>query len=149
MEKLTVKQEAFCYAYIENGGNASAAYREAYDAENMTADAVKVEASRLINSPNVALTVKSLRQAIEEANKLSIGDLIKELEEARIAALTAETVQAGAAVSATMGKAKMLGYDKQLIEHTGKNGGPIQTSAMPPDEAYKAMLNGGVSGNDA
>ena len=45
-------------------------------------------------------------------------DLILELEEARKAALKAETPQSSAAVAATMGKAKMLGFDKQIIELT-------------------------------
>jgi len=29
-------------------------------------------------------------------------------------------------VSATMGKARILGLDKQVIEHTGTNGTPLQ-----------------------
>lgn len=37
--QLTPKQETFCLAYIETG-NASEAYRQAYDAENMKPDTV-------------------------------------------------------------------------------------------------------------
>ena len=43
-------------------------------------------------------------------------DLIKELEEAR--QMGADTESASAMVSATMGKAKLLGLDKQLIDIT-------------------------------
>ena len=43
-----------------------------------------------------------------------MDDLIRELEEARTAALTADSVQSAAAVSATMGKAKLLGM---LVEN--------------------------------
>lgn len=124
MTDLTPKQEAFCHAYIENGGNASAAYRDSYDAGDMQPESVRVEACRLLDNPNVALMVKSLREAIAEAHKLTVADLIKELEEARIAALTAETVQSSAATAATMGKAKLLGYDKQALTLTGPDGGP-------------------------
>lgn len=127
MADLTIKQEAFCHAYVENGGNASAAYREAYDAGEMSDGAIGVEACRMLDNPKVALKVKELRDAIADAHKLTVADLIKELEEARIAALTAETVQASAATAASMGKAKLLGYDKQQMELTGKNGGPIST----------------------
>ena len=127
MSDLTVKQEAFCHAYIENGGNASAAYRAAYDAGEMSDAAIGVEACRLLDNPKVALKVKSLREAISEAHKLTVADLLKELEEARIAALTAETVQSSAATAATMGKAKLLGLDKQQLEVSGPNGGPIQS----------------------
>lgn len=125
---LTTKQEAFCHAYIEEGGNASAAYRRAYDAEGMSPESVKVEASRLLNSPNVALTVKRLREAIEEAHKLTVADLLRELEEARTAAMTCETPQSSAAVAATMGKAKLLGYDKQALTVSGPDGGAVQHS---------------------
>lgn len=114
---LTLKQEAFCYAYIENGGNASEAYRTAYDAGEMSDGAIGVEACRLLDNPKVSLKVKSLREAIADAHKLTVNDLLKELEESRAAALTAETVQASAAVSATMGKARLLGLDKQKVEH--------------------------------
>lgn len=47
---------------------------------------------------------------------MTVDDLIKELEEARQAGLEFES--ASAMVSATMGKAKLLGLDKQLIDLT-------------------------------
>lgn len=127
MSDLTVKQEAFCHAYIENGGNASEAYRTAYDAGDMADSTIWVKASELLSNGKVAVRVKELREAIAEAHKLTVADLLKELEQARIAALTAETVQSSAATAATMGKAKLLGLDKQQVELSGPNGGPIQT----------------------
>ena len=39
-----------------------------------------------------------------------------------LAALAAETPQASAAVGATMGKAKLLGLDKQIIDHRSADG---------------------------
>jgi phage terminase small subunit len=141
---LTPKQEAFACKYVECG-NASEAYRESYDAEGMQPESIHVAASRLLNDAKVALRVQELRAAIAEAAKLTVADLLRQLEEARTAALTAETVQASAAAAATMGKAKLLGLDKQTIELTGKDGGPIKTDAtitMTPEDAYKAMLNG-------
>lgn len=47
---------------------------------------------------------------------MTVDDLIKELEEAR--QMGADTESASAMVSATMGKAKLLGLDKQLIDIT-------------------------------
>ena len=52
------------------------------------------------------------------------------MEEARQAALTAERPQSAAAVAATMGKAKLLGLDKQIVEVTGKDGGAIKTESL-------------------
>lgn len=57
----TLKQERFCAAYIANGGNASQAYRDAYDAEKMSPEAIWVAASRLMDNPTVALRVAALQ----------------------------------------------------------------------------------------
>ena len=141
---LTPKQEAFACKYVECG-NASEAYRDAYDAGEMTDKTIWEESSKLLSHPKVATRVQELRAAIGDAHKLTVADLLRELEEARTAALTAETVQASAATAATMGKAKLLGLDKQTLELTGKDGGPIKTDStvtLTAAEAYKRMLDG-------
>jgi len=124
---LTQKQESFCLKYIETG-NLSEAYRFAYDAERMSAQVVHVEAHRLASSPKVSLRLEELRGTIMERHKITVDTLLEELEEARQVALACETPQSSAAVGATMGKAKLLGLDKQVLEHVGPNGGPIVTS---------------------
>jgi hypothetical protein len=45
---LTLKQERFAQLVIEKQGRLSEAYREAYDADNMTDESVKVSAHRLL-----------------------------------------------------------------------------------------------------
>ena len=119
MEKpqLTQKQENFCLAYIETG-NASEAYRRAYSAENMKAETIHVKACELLAHDKVSVRLSEMRSVIAKRNQITVDDLIRELEEARIAALTAETPQSSAATAATMGKAKLLGLDKQIVEQT-------------------------------
>lgn len=124
---LTPKQEAFALAYVETG-NASEAYRRSYNAEKMKPEVIAVKASELLAHGKVSVRVKDLQADLAERHKLTVDDLLRELEEARTAALTAETAQSSAAVAATMGKAKLLGLDKQVIEHTGKDGGPVDHS---------------------
>jgi phage terminase small subunit len=114
---LTVKQEAFCLAYMETG-NASEAYRQAYDAENMSANAIGVEACRLMDNPNVALKVEELQNEAKQRHVITVEILIKELEEARDAALKADNPQSSAAVAATMGKAKLLGMLTDKLDAT-------------------------------
>jgi len=116
---LTIKQEKFCMVYIETG-NASEAYRQAYNAENMSNEAVWVEGSRLMDNPKVSLRIEELKKSHVERHELTVNDLVKELEEARKAALGAENPQSSAAVAATMGKAKLLGLvvDKTDIKLT-------------------------------
>ena len=114
-ELENVKHEKFCQFYIETG-NASEAYRRAFPDNTMKDNSLHVEASRLLNSPMVSLRVSELRGEHKERHNMTVDDLIKELEEARQAGLEFES--ASAMVAATMGKAKLLGLDKQLIDLT-------------------------------
>lgn len=118
MAGLTIKQEAFCQAYIETG-NASEAYRTAYAADKMKPEAVHVNASKLLDNAKVALRLSELQSEIKQRHNVTVDSLIAELEEARLSALRAETPQSSAAVAATMGKAKLTGLDKVVVELTG------------------------------
>ena len=124
--KLTAKQEAFCLAYIETN-NASEAYRRAYDSGDMKPESVYPAASRLLSDVNISARLEQLRRPIMERHSVTVDSLIIELEEARQAALNAETPQAAAATSATMGKAKLCGLDKQIIDHQSSDGSMTPT----------------------
>jgi phage terminase small subunit len=115
MKKLTPKQENFCLHYLELG-NASEAYRNAGYSKNMSDKTVNEAASRLLKDSKVIARLNELRKPIVEKTMITIEDLIEELEKARKAALGAETVQASAAISATMGKAKLLGFGSEKID---------------------------------
>lgn len=117
--KLTPKQESFCLAYIETG-NASEAYRRSYNASRMKTETINTKAKELLKNGPVTVRIDELKAEHVERHKLTVDDLLAELEEARQLGILTE--QVGAAVSATMGKAKMLGLDKQLVEHSGEVG---------------------------
>lgn len=121
MTGLTIKQEAFCQAYIETG-NASEAYRTAYAADKMKAEAIHVKASELLSNGKVSVRLKELQGEIKQRHNVTVDSLLAELEEARQKALSAETPQSSAAVAATMGKAKLTGLDKQIVEMRGSLG---------------------------
>ncbi|MDR0805958.1 MAG: terminase small subunit [Enterobacteriaceae bacterium] len=118
---LTIKQEAFCQAYIETG-NASEAYRIAYVADKMKLESIHRKASALLNHGKITARVNELQSEIKKRHNVTVDSLLSELEEARKAALTAETPQSSAAVAATMGKAKLVGLDKQIIDHQSSDG---------------------------
>lgn len=59
--RLTPKQAKFAALYVELG-NASEAYRQAYDVSEENSEWVKVEACKLLATPNVSLTVEELQQ---------------------------------------------------------------------------------------
>lgn len=81
MSKLTPKQEKFCNLYIELG-NASEAYRQAYDVKDDTSvDTVKVNASKLLSDTNISLTVEKLRKQTAQAHGIDRAFIINGLLE--------------------------------------------------------------------
>jgi hypothetical protein len=140
--RFTDKMEAFCLAYMETG-NASEAYRRSYNIENMIASGVGREAWIVLQKPQVQARIAELREVVMERHQITIDTLLAELEEARQKAMTADTPQASAAVSATMGKAKLLGLDKKIVEITGKNGGAIETNSKitVDKKAFESVLD--------
>lgn len=142
-QPLTPKQEKFAQKYIELG-NASEAYRQAYDAENMKMEVIHVKACELLADGKVSVRVKELQRLHQERHQVTVDSITTELEQARMLAMTSAT-GASAAVSASMGKAKLHGLIVDKGEIGGMGGGPIKTEAtvtLTPDEAYKRMLDG-------
>lgn len=68
--KLTEKQERFCRYYLDCDGNASEAYRMAYDCSNMKNETIWSNASRLLASTKVAARVNQLREERAEESKV-------------------------------------------------------------------------------
>lgn len=118
---LTEKQEAFCRAFVETG-NASEAYRRSYDAKNMGQNTIAVKASEMLNKDNISVRLQQLREVHQKRHNVTVDSIVAELEEARQRALNAATPQTSAAVAASMGKAKLYGLDKQLVELSGEVG---------------------------
>ena len=123
---LTAKQEAFCIAYLETG-NATEAYRRAYDVSKMAPSTINRAAKDVIDNSKITARLAELRAPVIKKAQITVEDLLRELEEARVVAMTCETPQSSAAIAATMGKAKLLGFDKQIVELSGKSGGAIIT----------------------
>lgn len=133
MSKLTDKQERFAQLVVELG-NQSDAYRGAYNTENMKAETIHKRSGELMADGAVRGRVDELRESAKQSHGITMESLLKELEEARTCALAAETVQSSAAVSATMSKAKLLGMDKQIIDHQSSDG------TMSPKDSSDAVL---------
>lgn len=111
--ELTPKQENFATFYIETG-NASKAYRKAYNAEEMKPETIHRKANELMANGKIRARIEALQAEHKERHKLTVDDLLAELEEARIMAI--EKGNPNAMTQATMGKAKLLGLDKQMVE---------------------------------
>lgn len=127
---LTPKQERFAQCVATENMTYSDAYREAYNAENMTNEAIQVEASRLMSNPIVSLRVIELQELAQERCMVTVESLTKEYEEARVLAL--REGQAAAMATATTGKGKLHG----LFEKDNRQKAiipPLQIEFVAPD----------------
>ena len=98
----------------------AAGYRAKLDlSEPDKCHSADVGASVLLKNPKVKARIQEIAAMAAKRHEISEDSLLEELEQARLAAL--ENQQAGAAVAATMGKAKLCGM---LVERkeTGKPG---------------------------
>lgn len=77
---LTDKQERFA-VNVFNGMTLIDAYKDSYDCENMSDNAIYVEASRLNALPKVALRIKEMRDELLEPEIMSAMERLKWLSE--------------------------------------------------------------------
>ena len=138
---MTPKQAEFVRWYFELG-NASEAYKRAYNSKAKP-NTLHRKANDLLKHPTIKAEVITMQDQARARNRVTIDNVIAELEEAR---QTAKQVgNASAMVSATMGKAKLLGLDKQVIEHKGIltpvfNFQPVKPAADLTEEELSAEL---------
>lgn len=128
---MTPKQEKFCQLYVELG-NASEAYRQAYDASKMQAPTVNVKASQLLAQDKISVRVAELKAQHAERHAMTVDDIAALLHEDRKFARDCGTP--AAAVSATMGLAKLYGHLRDKVEHTSPDG-----SMSPKEPTYRLV----------
>lgn len=68
-QRLTEKQERFCHHYLDTEGNASEAYRMAYDTSKMQPSTVHYSAWELMNNPKITQRIDELRAERREASQ--------------------------------------------------------------------------------
>ncbi|MFP6728561.1 MAG: terminase small subunit [Alphaproteobacteria bacterium] len=104
---LTIKQENFCQTYVETG-NASEAYRRAYDAKNMKPEVIAVKACELMKHGKLTVRIEALKASHAERHNVTIDILTEELNATLDLAMKNGNPSAG--VSAIMAKAKIHGF---------------------------------------
>ena len=127
MSDLTPKQEAFALAYLETG-NASEAYRRAYDAEGMKPESINRKAKELIDSGKIAARVEELRAPVREAAQITLKQHLDDLKRLRDLAEASEKY--GPAIQAEVARGKASGLYVEKTEVTGANGGPLQITRI-------------------
>jgi phage terminase small subunit len=76
--KLTLKQERFAQAYVENGGNASDAYRTAYDSADMQPETIHVKACELVKHGKVSVRLDQLRADTLRRHQVTVDRIVAE-----------------------------------------------------------------------
>ncbi len=114
---MTPRQEAFARAYVETG-NASEAYRRAGYSQAQSDEAIHQNACKLL--AKVLPRVEQLQQKVIERHDVTIDTIAGMLKEDR--ELARGSKQAGPAVTATMGLAKLYGLITDKRELTVKTG---------------------------
>lgn len=124
---LTQKQENFCIAFVETG-NASEAYRRAYNASNMKPETVVVRASEMMAKSNIKVRVDELRQPAIKKAQITLESHLERLQELSLKAEAAN--QYGAAIKAEEQRGKAAGIYVEKIEHSGKDGKELMPSII-------------------
>lgn len=105
---LTPKQEKFCVVYIETG-NASEAYRRAYNAEKMNPRTIERRAAELLDNSKVAVRIAALQAKSAEVHDITVAKLTDMALKAYEAAMK-DGASPGAAVSAVHILGKLHGH---------------------------------------
>ena len=116
---LTQKQESFCVAYIETG-NASEAYRRAYNASKMADSTVHRNAKELIDNRKIAARLQDLRAPAVERAQVTLETHLNDLKRLRDMAEASEKY--GPAIQAEIARGKASGLYVDKIEHSGEIG---------------------------
>jgi hypothetical protein len=135
------RHERFARKYLELGiarwAYVEAGYKVRLPSEPGETTAADVGASRLLRSDKIARRLRELRQAVAKRQDVTEDSLLAELEQDRQLAFTAR--QAGAAVSATVAKAKLVGLMVQRRE-TGAAG---EFDNWTEEQLQEFIRNGG------
>ena len=115
MNELTQKQENFCLAYIETG-NASEAYRKAYNATGSSEKSVWELASKMLDNPKVISRLEALREQAARRALLTLERHLEELATLRDEARAEGRYSAAIAAEIARGKAAGLYVEQSRTE---------------------------------
>jgi hypothetical protein len=125
---LTIKQEKFCHLFIQTG-NASEAYRGAYNAGKMKPESVNRRAKECTDNSKIAARITELQAEHRKAHDVTVEGMAWEFEE--LARKAVEAGQFGPAVTAKTKKAELFGLFKDHNRQQ-KSETTVVTNVIPP-----------------
>ena len=127
---LTPKQEKFCLVYLETG-NASEAYRQAYDAKDMQDSTINRKAKDLLYNGKITARVQELRKPAVEAAQVTLTEHLNDLKRLRDKA--EQEGKYSAAIAAETARGKASGLYVENVNHSGNVGLPSITISKYAD----------------
>lgn len=116
MPKLTIKQEKFCQLYIENGGNASEAYRGSYNASNMKEHTINCKASLLLKKGDIEARLANIQAKHAEKHEITVEWLTEKYKDIILLAMDGGKLGEAKGALDSLGKLHGLIVDKKRID---------------------------------
>lgn len=139
--KLTPKQETFLAEYLKTG-NATAAYRKAYDCSKMKDTSVNREAHALLENPKIASRVLTLQARAADLAVLSRAWVLERLMKNAEAALMDKDYTASNKALELLGKVDKLGLFVERANVTSDNRHHHSAQPLSPFAAHLADVLG-------
>jgi len=134
---LTPKQETFCLEYLKTG-NASEAYRIAYDAKDMKPATINRRAKDLIDNGKIKARLGELRKPAVKRAQMTLDDHLEDLRILRNRATKEGKLDA--AIRAEIARGKHSGVAApEKIAPVNPDGTPYQPATPISTEAAKAV----------
>ena len=123
---LSRDEETFALAVIECGGNISAAYKMAFGDD---AQFPLAKGKALLTKPAIALKIRDITDAVQEASLVSVGAHLDQL--ARIRDLSINTGELKVAYQAERSRGEAVGiYQKHDANNKGKGTTAVQVNVI-------------------
>lgn len=126
---LTPKQEKFCREFIKDG-NASAAYRRAYDVQTDKATSVHRMASALMDNVHVASRIKEIQDRIKKASQITIESHLERLAQISESAYLEGKYSAASQCEVARGRVSGFYIEKMQVDVTMRGMGERMRSRM-------------------
>lgn len=127
---LTPKQEKFCREFIKDG-NASAAYRRAYDVKPTTKpESIWQQASTLMSDPNVSSRIKEIQERISNAKNITLESHLERLAQIAESAYLEGKYSAASQCEVARGRVSGFYIEKMQVDVTMRGMGERMRSRM-------------------
>jgi phage terminase small subunit len=142
-DRLTLKQENFIAAYLANGGNATDAYRQAYDCSAMTDKSINENASKLLRNAKVAPRLQVLQEQAATKAVLNRAWVLERLMRNADAAKAANDYTASNKALELLGKVDELSMFVERSNVQSDNRHHLKVDAVSTFDGFLAEASGG------